>query len=219
MLRPKKGTIFKFIMLVFVIIMIKTNVLALIWANESEGSVIPPEGNKGTSMRSFIINAAGDFLQSYSNMLTFLNKIERSELEGLNYVEIQSYLDSAIEYMTEVKTGYVEITHEADMSTYNQEVIYKLLIFDYNAYEKANALNHTIFIDVESYLKKGDVKGIYHKLLADVEGMLNILAIIKEKVDANIFPGISDLHRVNQYYSQSLLFGQYTAEVFIEIKK
>lgn len=219
MMKQKKGTIFKFTVVIFVIIMLKANVLAVIWANESEGSVIPPGENKGTSMRSHIINAAGNFLQSYSNMLTFLNKIERSELEGLSYADIQSDLDSAIKYMTEVKTAYVKITREAEMSAYNQEVIYRLFIFDYAAYEKANALNRSIFKDVASFLKKGDVKGIYHKLLADVEGILNILAIIKEEIDVNRFPGISDLHRVNQYYSQSLLFGQYVAEVFIEIKK
>ncbi|MFC2155490.1 hypothetical protein ACFLRB_03235 [Acidobacteriota bacterium] len=218
MMKQKKRSLFKFIVVVFVIIMLKTNALALIWANETEGSVIPP-GNKSNSMRSYVISGAGHFLQSYSSMLTFLNKIERSELDGLNYAEIQSDLDSAIEYMTEVKTAYAEITREADMSTYNQEVIAKLLIFDYTAYEKANSLNHGIFTDVAFYLKKGDVKGIYHKLLSDIEGILNILAIIKEKVDVNVFPGVSDLHRMNQYYSQSLLFGQYVAEVFIEIKK
>jgi hypothetical protein len=201
------------------IILLKTNVLALIWANETEGSVIPPQGKNGTPMRGCVINAAGYFLQSYSNMLAFLNKIERSELDGLNYTEIQSNLNNAIESMAEVRAAYIEITREADISDYNQEVLDKLFIFDYPAYEKTNALNHSIFADVATYLKKGDVKGIYHKLLSDVEGILNILATIKEKVDVNVFPGIADLHRMNQYYSQSLLFGQYVAEVFIEIKK
>jgi len=219
MMKQDKTTVVKWIVVVLVIIMLKTNVLALIWANETEGSVIPPKGKMSSSMRSWVITAAGNFMRSYSSTLTFLNKIELSELDGLDYADIQSDLDSAISYMTEVKTAYVEITREADMSTYNQEVIEKLLVFDYATYEMANALNHCIFTDVRSYLEKGDVKGIYHKLLSDVRGILDILSIIKKKVDINVFPDLSDLYRMNQYYSQALLFGQYVAEVFIEIKK
>jgi len=93
-------------------------------------------------------------------------------------------------------------------------VIAKLLVFDYESSRETNGLNRDIFYRVKKYLVKGDVTGLYVLLESDMASIIRQLQTVKTSLDAGTLPGLSLLWRLNQTYSESLLTGQYTAEVF-----
>lgn len=217
MIKQKNSKILKLIMVVIIITMLSVNVWGLVWQNESP--IIFPGDEKSPSLESYVVTGAAGFLQSYSSMLFFLNKIELSVYNDLDYSELQSVLHSAIEHMKNAESAYVDLNREVSLLPYKPEVVAALAGFDYNSFEQAKFLNHSVFSEVQVYLKSGNVKGIYQKALSDIEGILDMLAVLKTKIDAGQFPALSDLYKTNQSYSQALLFGQYVAEVFMEVKK
>jgi hypothetical protein len=71
-----------------------------------------------------------------------------------------------------------------------------------------------IFIKVQGFLAKGDVTGAYITLKASKDAIIAQLYVIKATLDSNLFPDTNLLYRVNQAYSETMLFGQYVAQVF-----
>jgi hypothetical protein len=114
---------------------------------------------------------------------------------------------------------YWMLTVTANYTPYNQDVIDKLAVFDYRGFQTRHELNATIFAEVENFLKNGDIRGFYARMLADAEALSERLHGIKAGTDAGQFPEIYDLWRLNQEFSQSLLLGQYAAEVFFQVNR
>ncbi len=212
----KKQTILRIFLVVFILFFLKANVFGVIWANDTDSGFEDPGGNKGTTItiRQYVIEGAGYFLDSYSFTLLFLNKIELAELDGMDYTKLGEILSQAIDNMSSARSTYVNLKQKADITPYNQLVITALMNFNYDEFQQTNALNSVIFDPVRTYLKKGDIRGIYNYLLLNIEEILNLLTWIKAEVDANVFPGISNTWKLNHTNSQSLVFGQYVSMVF-----
>jgi hypothetical protein len=169
------------------------------------------------SMHTYIVEGAGYFLESYSGMQAFLNRVEVSELKGINYNEIREILYKVIINMERARVEYFILKIKADHTPYKWDVIKKLLEFDFDGFQEKNGLLPSIFEKVEGFLRSGDVRGIYSDMLAGTEEILFQLYEIKESVDADQFPDISALWRINQDYSERVLFGQFSAQIFHEI--
>jgi hypothetical protein len=161
-----------------------------------------------------IIEGAGYFLKSHSDMLLILNKVELSALSGPDYPGMQALMKDALENMEKAGETYKSLIAAAKETPYNPEVITKLMMFDYETFRETNGLNKDIFSRVKNYLVKGDVTGLYVLLESDMVFIIQQLKVIKSSIDTGTFPGISLLWRLNQKYSESLLTGQYIAEVF-----
>jgi hypothetical protein len=178
------------------------------------------EGERSAStIRKYIIEGAGYFLKSNSNIQLFLNKIELSELNGMDYSELQNIINSAIENMENAKETYINLISIAKVTPYNPFIIEKLQLFDYPGFQKENKLNSEIFKQVETFLSIGDVTGLYIKFKLDIDSILVPLYNIKASVYNETFPEISSLWLINQKYSELVLFGQYGSQVFFEIKQ
>ena len=204
---------------VFILWAVNINLFGLIFANYSECTFDETCEEKSTStVKPYVIEGAGYFLGSHSDFLLLLNRIEVSELKGIDYGELQGIMKKAISNMKGAKESYTALTELAQVTPYNEAFIQKLLDFDYDSFEKEYNLNGVIFDDVESYLGKGDVRGFYSRILSDIEKLLKSLNLIKITVDAEKFPEISDLWRLNDDFSKTLVFGQYAAEIFKKIK-
>ncbi|MCK4766291.1 MAG: hypothetical protein KAW12_29115 [Candidatus Aminicenantes bacterium] len=210
--------ILKVLPVVFILFFLKSGVFALIWHNTSDDAFVPGDRD-GDSIREHIIRGAGSFLKSHSFMQAFLEKIELAELECLDYNQLLLTLDDAIGKMLETKVRYRALTAEADITPYNQDVINQLLIFDYAGFQDNRSLNGDVFALVQSFLEQGDVRGVYHKTLVDVEEILLTLGVLRVDVAAGLFPDPADLWNANCSYSLSLLFGQYVTAVFMDIKE
>ncbi len=222
-----KGSFIMFILVVCLVAMLPVENSALVKANDSDlafmivetQTLAPDTGAPQLSMREYLINGAGYYLDSYSDTLSFLKKIEVSELSGIDFGELQSLINSAVGNMEQADDAYVNLKNKADVTSYNQSVIDALKTFHYVLYRRNNNLNKSIFKEVQNYLQSGDVRGAYGRMRQDTHCLSALLNNIKAVVDSGQTPDVSLLWRLNQDYADSLLFGQYMAGVFSEIVK
>ena len=194
-------------------------VLAFMYANGSckaYNDCETPAGYRaaGLSIGALTIEGAGYFLKSHSHMLMLLNKVELSELYGTDYPGMQALVKDALDNMQKAGETYKSLVAAAKETPYDPDVIAKLIMFDYDTFRETNGLNKDIFSRVKKYLVKGDVTGLYVLLAADMAWIIQQLQTVKTGLDAGTMPVISLLWRLNQKYGESLLGGQYIAEVF-----
>jgi len=205
---------------VLMITLFTGQICAFFYANrscEAYNNCIPTPGLKSStspSIGQLIIEGAGYFLASHADMQTLLNKLELSEINGVNYPEVQGMLNSGITNMENAGAAFKNLIRLAKETPYDQTVIDKLMKFDYQGFMKANNLVGDIFIKVQGFLAKGDVTGAYITLKSSKDAIIAQLYVIKAALDSNLFPDTNLLYQVNQAYSETMLFGQYVAQVF-----
>jgi len=216
-MRVNKHGTSKVLLGVAVLILLNFNLSGFLYYNDVD--IIFGEGlKKGTVIKEHVIRGAGYFLESYSDFLLFLTKIEVSELDGLDYDKLRLNLNNAIEKMEYARDTYIQLKEEADVTPYNPIMIEELLNFDYDGFQKKNHLIESIFDDVSFYLSKGKIREMYEKTISHIEGILEIANGLNEAINAGKFPKVSTLQDLNETCSKSLLFGQYAAKVFKKIK-
>jgi len=232
----KKIKILKLSILFGIIILITyMPIYAYIWANHTEcgyegelcdtggtgsgGELYIPEteGTYYVSIGDIIIDSAGHLLNAYSSMTKLLGNVETAELKGTDFNAMREILYSTIEDMERANTSLTILNAAAATRPYNWPVIYRLWFFDYYRFQNENHLLPGIFDKVKSYLYNGDIRGVYAQCLKDNEAILDQLYTLKEHIDADKFPEINSLWRLNQAYVSTLLFGQYTSQVFKSI--
>jgi hypothetical protein len=218
---PQRHIVSKVFAGVSVLLLFTMSVSALVFLNGSDqgygtnGRESAAQGSE--SIRVYVVKGAGYFLESYSDFMLFLGKMELEELAGLDYNEVRMILNSAIEKMEHARNVYICLKAKADVTPYNPIIINELLNFNYDGFLKKNRLFEPIFDQVTYFLENGDIRAIYDKTLADTEEILTLANSMKEDIDAGAFPNVSSLWDLGQCCSKSLLFGQYVARVFFEI--
>ncbi len=213
----------KILIIIPLVLMFSFSLNAFMAGNEScnafpEGCDPGGRAKSGPTIGSLIIEGGHYFLKSGSDMLLFLSLFEISELSGPDYDAMQSAINSAIENMEKAKNAYYQLKNLAAITPYNQEVISRLIEFDYAKYQKENGLIPAIFEKVREYLIIGDVRGVYNEFYCNTGQILDVLYDLKKDVDANTLPNLSTLWRINQKFSEVKLFSQYIAEVFYSMR-
>lgn len=214
MIKEIKKAIFKVLLIVLILCVFQMNAFSRLILNGTEAAFHQPEQ---TEIERYVMEGAGYFLKSHSDTLLLLNKIELSDLNGVDYSELQQLAADALTNMQNAKATYFSLTQIADTALYEQTVIDLLPVFNYNSFQQAKDLNSVTFGRAEAYLGAGDVRGIYHKILSDTQTIIDKLSVVKSAVDTGLLPETSDLWRLNQSYSETQLLGQYVAEVFYDI--
>jgi len=211
--------------LIFVLLVCTPFLNAIMAGNEScvafPQGCDPGGGGKsltGATVGSLIAEGGTYFLKSSSDIDLFLSLVESSELSGPDYEALQAALNSTIENMEKAKAIYYQLKNLAAVTPYNQEIISKLIEFDYSEFNEERGLIPVIFERVEKLLCQGDVRGVYAEFHYNTGQILETLYTLKKDVDGGIFPNLSTVWRVNQMFSKENLFGQYVAEVFYNLK-
>lgn len=223
--RRSNRTVLKVFFGVFAACFFSMSAFPCICANGAGDGYIPPGGSSGIKgvsgnpIETYVIEGAGYFLEANSCILQLLNKVEMAELRGADYSEIQAIVDNAIHNMKNARTAYDNLISSAEATPYNQYVITKLMTFDYDGFAKQKELNSVIFGAVEHYLGSGDITGSFKKINAKFAKITNMLNTMSETIASNQTPQLSSLWKLNQESSQTLLFGQYVAQVFYELRK
>jgi hypothetical protein len=173
----------------------------------------------GSSMEGYIVDGAVDFLKSYTFTLTALQRIEASSKSALDYNELRSILKNAIGNMNGAVEIYRKLKTLSENTPYNPVMIDRLRVFDYGAFRESKGLNGFTLDNVEKYLSAGDVRGVISKFSSDSEALLKMLQELYYKADTGSFPDIQAVWQLNRVFSETLQFGQISAEVFYEISK
>lgn len=218
----QKHLMLRVMMGVSILMLLHLNLTGIMWYNhtdlsfqESVGEGSYPSKKK---IREYLINGAGYFLESYSDYLLFLNKVELAESRGFDWNELRLLLDCVIEKMKQARNEYKQLKQKADVTPYNQFIINQLSNFDYDAFADREGLIKPIFIEVTAFLSKGQIREMYGEALSHIEHILTMANAVSKKLEAGEFPGVSNLHTLNQAYHQYMLFGEYAAGVFQRIK-
>ena len=214
----KRGCFIKVMLFVFVFMLFQSHALARLvsnWSPAAFDDIGAP--NPGHTISYYVTEGGAYFLKFHSEILYFLHKIELYDENDPDYGEFQESIGNAIFYMEGARAAYDDLTYLADITPYNQEVIRELFTFNYGKFRGDSGLNFSLFWDVRRYLKRGDVRGLYRKMLHDTEDILDILYNIQAAVDACQMPEISQIWDLNHRCFLSLIFNQYTSMVFYEI--
>lgn len=163
---------------------------------------------KSMTLGRMIIDAASLFLKSNSDYQLFIERIELSDINGVNYAELQTIINKAIVNMELANSTYYEIWQTSKALDYNPFILEKLRNFDYAQYQVDHNLNSSIIIQVTCY-------EWFYNATGEILESLNIL---KESVNSNTIPKIKDCWRLNQKFLESELFGQYVSEVFFALE-
>lgn len=228
-----KKLTFKILIGAFVLILASSVSYSRIWYNYSEcgyegecdgggtssgtGEAIGTAQGTGMSIGVLIVESAGHLTKSYSNMVSLLNTIEMSELNGTDFSELRETLYITIEEMEKANEAISNLKTVADNRQYYMPVIYRLWFFDYRGFQNEKGLLPGIFDNVQFYLARGDIRGVYTRALNDSVLILNRLYDLKEWLETDKLPDISKFWQINQDYMSLILFGQYTSTVFKEI--
>jgi hypothetical protein len=231
MIKTNKKIILTVTLGILVLFVSAGNLLSLVVGNESQKGFDNPPGapdahgaprytgvKANSTIENYIIKGAGYFLNGYADTLLFLNTVELAKLEGLPYDQLTKIITDAAADMENAYVTYAALEQEAAHTPYNPGVVRQLEIFDYDGFMAKNNLNPVIFKKVEGYLRNGNIRGVYHYLYTAVESILQVQYRIKAAVEVGKFPDVADLWILNQTYSEALLFGQYVAQIFYEIK-
>jgi len=213
---------FKFIIILSLVVS-SVNLHGYFFANEIENAFTPKpcEGCKNYDtlfLKQLIIDGAGFFIQSNSQYQLFLKEVEFSGIYGINQEAIKNALDNAVKNMELANDTYNKLVPAANQFEYNPPVLEALYHFDYPGYRDLNQLNPTIFQQVEQLLKSGDVRGCLQWFYNATNEIQERLKIIKSCADICIMPEIPECWRLNQLYMETQIFGQYTAEIFMNLK-
>jgi hypothetical protein len=206
---------------VAMLVLLHMNVSGIIWYNDSDigfGGQAGVAALQEKPMRAYVIEGAGYFLGSYSDFLLLLNKVEMSELQGCNFNELLVLVNRAIEKMQYANESYLQLKQKADVTSYNPVIIDELQNFDYDAFAHREGFIEPIFKEVKAFLSKGHIREMYGEALSHTQGILNIAMVIKTNLEEGVLPETSDLHDLNEAYAHYMLFGEYAAEVFQQIK-
>jgi hypothetical protein len=165
------------------------------------------------ALKPYIVESAGNFLNSHSAFQAFLNRVELAEINGINTNELKDILNSAIANMEKAKEAYETFKIASVKTSYNQEMIDKLMKFDYDGYRIQYGLVEPIFERVKLLLVNGDITGLDNTVLSNMDTILKQLYTAKSIVDKDLIPDVSILWRINQSYLEAQLFGQYISEI------
>jgi hypothetical protein len=221
-----KSMILKCFVLLFIISITNSAAFALVWQNWRECVSSPgcsctltlqDTSETTTTLKTYVVESAGYFLKSHAAFQQFLYCVEMSESSGADSADLKSTLYSAIENMEKARAAYATLKTASEKLPYNHEMIDQLLKFDYESFRLKNGLNEPIFEKLRAFLGKGDIAGFDTAVIANIDGILNKLFVIKASVDKGSTPEISLPWRTSQAYAEAQLFGQYMSEVFRDI--
>jgi hypothetical protein len=211
--------------LVFIILMLfNNNLFAYISFNGSgSGYDDPNTGSDLTkntaSIDSLITESASYYLQGNGYIQTLLNRVELQDLKGIDYLEMQRLVDSALANITNARLTYEKLVSRAESTPYNPVIIEKLKAFDYYSFMLENRLNETIFKKAAGYLGNGDITGAFKHCLSVIRSIQWLLFIVANYVEFEQMPWFEFSWKLNELCAGFSLFGSYTARIFQSINK
>ena len=205
----------KMILAVMIIFGFSISLFPLMYMNHGGCFFIPNECDSGKSASDsnavpvsmlgvLIEDGACSYLESYSYFLGYLKEYEA----GNSYAKYS--LLKAYESITTADDIYKKIIEISAGYPYNETAIDRLKNFDYDTYSKTFDLNPRIFSQLRGLLAKGDVRGVFQEIEKRFQAIAGYLVTSR----TGIIPEKTGLWRINQAYAETLLFGQYAAEIF-----
>jgi hypothetical protein len=170
------------------------------------------------TVEDYIVKGGGYFLKADSDIKIILRMVELQDLQGIDYREMQTVVNSALENMNNAKQAYEALIQKAGITPYNQAVTAILKNFDYETFRKENGLNRVIFSRVQKFLQMGDITGIFKHTYSRYLEIKILLNVIRPFVYRNRLPELSIFWRLNENTACVSSFGSYVTRIFSNLK-
>lgn len=213
----KKNILHLAFFFIIILTIIPNFIFPYIFANGSGGSYGEGEGDAAlscTSVEMLVVQGAGYYLNAYSEVLSFLNRVELSQATDAVPPEWDTILQRALTGMFHALATYNQLIHTAEATPYNATVISQLIYFDYDRYMSETELNPVIFREVQEFLAQGDITGLYKQIRYNLWDITLALMSIEYDVKLGKMPPLTQLWKLNEMSSHTLILGQYVARVF-----
>lgn len=218
----KKISAVKVIICCFSLIMINNYCFPWVLGNGAGGgydeNILPPGIQSNISIEFLLIEGAGYFMQTQSNIQTLLKMVEWQDIKAIDYIELNQMINNALINIKNARLAFEELIKAAEATPYNLEVIGQLNRFDYDTFLKENNLNPFIFGIVRDYLIKGDITGTFKYLYERLKEIEQLLLITRESTAENNLPELTICWTLNERCAETVLFGSYIARIFNSIK-
>lgn len=216
-MKQKKHTYIYGILLFCLILTLNVRLYPLVIHNgvgTAYGDTGPKASLTSNTIEDQIINAASYFLDASNQINQLLNHFELQAMNTIDTTTLVLVADNALVNIQKTKDIYGQIIKQAENSLYNPTVIKALANFPYETVGQQESLNTTILAEVETYLKNGNVTGVFKRTydsLATIEGLLQNF---KTQLNTDPNTAVSLAWDVNETTDQVLMFGSYVARVF-----
>ena len=207
----------KTLMLCFIFALCSTQIYPRIWCNTTDGGFTDDEVLAGFSMKTHIVEAAAHFLNAYGHTMLLLNKIELSELYGLNFTEAQQLTNIAIEEMNYAIAEFSSLRELAAKTPYNDNVLDLVAAYDFAQFESRKKANASILGNLKDLLVQKKLREYYDQIQTNLYEIVGHLNLLKSHLDGNIYPDFEAVHNLNQVLAETMISGEYAAEIFHEV--
>ncbi len=184
------------------------------------GGRVDGELSAGSHIEELVMLGGAHFLKGQSLLLLLSNRVELSDLEGIDRTQWLGYLEESLQNISAAVDAYARLVTVADATPYNGAALNLLEKFDYNRFQGKFNLEPGIFKEVKQLLLKGNIRGFYKEFYISLVELKTILLGLREKyrVSADRIPGLADLWLANETSARMLIFSQYVTRVFFEIQ-
>lgn len=170
-----------------------------------------------TPIKFYIVEGGSYLYKANSKILQFFGLVEAGEIYGIDYDELKNVVGLAIQNQELAVDSYTTLISVAEGKSYNPEKTDQLKKFYYESYKRKNSLNGDVFDKVKNYLSNGDILGSYRETYYESLLTLHTLYSIYQTIESRQLPEYRVLWRLNQRLLQALLFGQYCAEIHMNL--
>lgn len=168
-------------------------------------------------LTSLTVKGAAHFIRSYSLFKIVLSRIESyAASEKSKKLEQQESKD-IIKELNRAESFFVKFKYKL-RGDYKSELINKLKKFEYGNFRDKHRHVAPIFEKARTMLKKGNPALIVEKIINDCKDIREEFERIEQNADNNALSRVISYWRLNQKFANSMLFGQYIAEVLCEIE-
>jgi hypothetical protein len=198
-------------------------VVCWVWVPGLQGAWVgndpPIDGDKENAgvINSLIVDGAANFLDSYSYFLRLLKESEISQGQ-MDCQKANELIEVLVPYLEASKANYAAAFSLMKGLSINPDKLQTLETFDYAGLAAGRGLHSDGMNQVAAFLVKGDVRGIYGKMIDDLDRISKGIKAVRGDIKNNISPGMEDLRSLYQQYSGLMQFGYYSSLVFAEIK-
>ncbi len=217
MFKKNPSIFFKALMLCFILSVFCTQIYPRIWCNTTDGGFSDDAVLAGFSMKTHIVEAAAHFLNAYGHSMLLLNKVELSELYGLNFPEAQELVNAAAQEMNDAIVEFALLRELAERTPYNKNVLDMVTAYDFEAFELRKKANTSILSNLKGFLLEGKLREFYTQMDANLNEIVGHLNLLKSQLDGNINPDFETIHNLNQILAETMVSGEYAAEIFHEV--
>jgi len=218
----KKNSVLKAVVFCFSLIIINNYCFPWVYMNGSSGGYnenSQPPGIQGNiPMEMLLIDGAGYFMKTQSNVQILLNMVEWQDIKFIDYFELNQLVKRALTNIVNARLAYGELIKIAEATPYNLDVIKQLNRFDYDAFLTKHGLNPFIFGVVRDYLINGDIAGTFKHAYGNFKEIEKLLLNIQSSILENRLPELEVCWKLNERCAGSSLFGSYIARIFMSIK-